>query len=171
MCGRFYITKWLQVLLLYLHFLWCIIGISPYNKGEMPLGQGGKVVYVQHSSVAQLCPTLYNPMDCNMPGFPILHHLLELAQTYVHWVCDAFQPSHPLLLPSVFPSIRIFSSELAVCIMWLKHWSFSFSISPSNEYSVISSSNIFSHSVDFLSILLMVSFSVQKLLSPRSIFD
>ena len=100
MCGRFYITKWLQVLLLYLHFLWYIIGISPYNKGEMPLGQGGKVVYVQHGSVAQSCPTLYNPMDCNMPGFPDQHQLLELAQTHVHRVSDAIQPSQPLLSPS-----------------------------------------------------------------------
>ena len=51
-------------------------------------------------SVAQSCPTLCNPMDCNMPGFPVLHHLPELAQTHVHWIGDAIQPSHPLLSPS-----------------------------------------------------------------------
>ena len=89
---------------------------------------------------------------------------------------------HPTISSSVVPfssclqsfpasAYPFFSSESALHIGWPKHWSFSFSISPSNEYSVISSSNIFSHSVDFLSILLMVSFSVQKLLSPRSIFD
>ena len=47
-------------------------------------------------SVAQLCPTHYDPMDCSMPGFPVLHHLLELAQTYAHWFNDAIQSSHPL---------------------------------------------------------------------------
>ena len=61
-------------------------------------------------SVAQLCLTLCDPKDCSTPGFPVLHHLLKLAQTHVHWVSDAIQPSHPLssplLLPSIFPSIR-----------------------------------------------------------------
>ena len=51
-------------------------------------------------SVAQLCPTLCDPMDCRTPGFPVLHHLLELAQTHVHPVSDAIQPSHPLSSPS-----------------------------------------------------------------------
>ena len=51
-------------------------------------------------SVAQSCPTLCNPMDCSTPGFPVLHHLPELAKTHVHWVCDAIQPSHPLSSPS-----------------------------------------------------------------------
>src|SRR5574337_1056024 len=54
---------------------------------------------VQFSSVAQLCPTLCNPMDCSMPGFPVHHQLPELAQTYVHLVSDAIQPSHPLSSP------------------------------------------------------------------------
>ena len=53
-------------------------------------------------SVAQSCPTLCDPMDCSTPGFPVLHHLLEFAQTHVHWVGDAIWPSHPLLLPSPF---------------------------------------------------------------------
>ena len=51
-------------------------------------------------SVTQSCPALCESMDCSMPGFPVLHHLLELAQTHVHWVSDAIQPSHPLLSPS-----------------------------------------------------------------------
>ena len=57
---------------------------------------------VQYSSVAQLCPTLCNPMDCSTPDFPINHHLQELAQTQVHRVSDAIQPSHPLSFPSPF---------------------------------------------------------------------
>ena len=89
--------------------------------------------------VTQSCLTLCNPMDCSMPGSPISHHFPELAQTHVHWVSDAIQPSvlcHPLLLlPSIFPSIRVFSNEFTLCIRWPKDWSFSFSISPSNEYS------------------------------------
>ena len=69
---------------------------------------------------------------------PVHHQLPELAQTHVHRVSDAIQPSHPLsplfFLPSIFPSIRVFFNE-AVHIRWPKDWSFSFSISPSNEYS------------------------------------
>ena len=73
----------------------------------------------------------------SMPGFSVHHLLLELAQTHVHWVSDAIQPSCPLSTPSplVFPSIRIFSNESALLIRWPKYWSFSFSICPSNEYS------------------------------------
>ena len=67
--------------------------------------------------VAQLCPTLCDAMDCSTPGLPVLHHLQEFAQTHVHCVSDAMQPSHPcqcfLLLPSICPSIRVFSSESA----------------------------------------------------------
>ena len=71
-----------------------------------------------------------------MPGFPVFHHLLQLAQTHVHWVGDATILSHPLLLlPSIFPSIRVFSNESALHIRWPTYWSFSFSSSPSNEYS------------------------------------
>ena len=81
---------------------------------------------------------LCNPRDCCTPGFPIHHQFPELAQTHVHRDGDAIQPSHPLqplfLLPSVFLSIRLFSSESLFCIRWPKYWSFSFSISPSNEY-------------------------------------
>ena len=85
-------------------------------------------------------PTLCEPMDCSIPGFPVLHHLPEFAQTYVHWVGDDMQPSilcRPLLpLPSIFPSIRVFN-ESVIRIRWPKYWSFSFSINPSDEYSVL----------------------------------
>ena len=67
------------------------------------------------SSVAQSCPTLCDPMDYSMPGFPVPHHLLEFAQVHVHWVDDAIQPSHPPSpsspLPSIFHSIRVFTNE------------------------------------------------------------
>ena len=93
--------------------------------------------WMSGSSVIQLCPTLCDPMDCSMPGFPVHHKLLELAQTYVLQVCDAIQPSHPLsplLLPPIPPSIRVFSNESTLLMRWPKYWSFSFSISPSNEH-------------------------------------
>ena len=89
-------------------------------------------------SVGMSCPTLCDPMDCSTSGFPVLHHLPELAQTHIHQVGDAIQPSHPLSSPSPpafnFLSIRVFFSELTLCIRWPKYWSFNFSISPSNEY-------------------------------------
>ena len=65
-----------------------------------PLKQYSYLLSLQFSLVAQSCPTLCNPMDCSMPGFPVHHQLLELTQTHVHRVSDAFQPSHPLLSPS-----------------------------------------------------------------------
>ena len=92
----------------------------------------------QFCSVQQLS-RVHDPMDCSTPGLPVHHQLLELTQTHVHWVSDVIQPSHPLLSlllpPSIFPSIKVFSNESVLCIRWPKYWSFSFSISPSNEYS------------------------------------
>ena len=94
-------------------------------------------IYVVVQSIG--CVWLCDPMDCSMPAFPVLHHILELAQTHANWVGDAIEPSHPLLSPlllsSIFSRIRVFSNVLAVHIRWPKYWSFSFSISPSNEYS------------------------------------
>ena len=82
------------------------------------------IIEHQFSSVAQLCLTLCNPMDCNMPVSPVHHQLLELAQIHVHHVGDAIQLSHPLcpflLPPSVFPSIRVFSNVSALHISWPK---------------------------------------------------
>ena len=94
---------------------------------------------VQFSSVTQSCPTPCDSMDCSRPGLPAYHQLPEFTQTHVQWVSDAIQPSHPLLPlllpPSIFPSIRVFTNDTVLRIRWPKCWSFSFSISPSNEYS------------------------------------
>ena len=85
-------------------------------------------------AAAQSALTLCDPMDCSTPGFPVLHHLkltcIESMMPSNHLIL-----CHPLLLPSVFPSIRVFSSELALRIRWPQYWSFSFSISSSSECS------------------------------------
>ena len=86
--------------------------------------------------VVQLGLTLCHPTDCGTPGLPVFHHLPELAQAHVHWVSGVI--NHlvlclPLLLPSIFLSIGVFSNEWGLCIRWAKYWSVS--ISPSNEYS------------------------------------
>ena len=83
---------------------------------------------------------------CSIPGFPVLHYLLEFAQIHVHWVSDAIQPSHPLLTPS-HPAFNLsqhqgLTSESALHIRWPNDWSFSSSISPSNEYLVLISFRI-----------------------------
>ena len=97
-----------------------------------------KVLMITHCchccSIAQSCLTLCSPIDCSMPGLSIPHHLPKFAQVLmpsIHLIL--WGPL--LLLPSIFPSIRDFSNESAVPIRWPKYWSFSFSISPSNEYS------------------------------------
>ena len=82
---------------------------------------------------------LWDPVNCSALGLPVVHRLLEFAQTYVCWVNDAIQPSCPLSCPSS-PAFNLFqdqdlSNESALCIRWPKYWSFSFSISPSSEYS------------------------------------
>ena len=96
-----------------------------------------RLAMFQFSWVVQSCATLCNSMNHSTPGLPVHHQLPESTQTHVHWVGDAIQPSHPLscplLPPSIFPSIRVFSNESAPCIRWPKYWSFSFNISPSNE--------------------------------------
>ena len=93
----------------------------------------------QFSSAPQSCPTLCDPMDCSTPGLPVHHQLLEFTQTMS---TRSVMPSnhlilcHPFLLPpSIFPRIRVFSNESVLCIRWPQDWSFSFSISPSKEYS------------------------------------
>ena len=105
--------------------------------------------------VTQSCLTLWDPMDCSIPGFPVLHQLPELAQTHVHWVGDALQPSHPLLSPSP-PAFNL--SQHQGLFQWLSSshqgatsWSFNFSISTSNEYSGLISRMIFR--MDWLDLL------------------
>ena len=118
------------------------------------------------SSVAQSRPTLCDPMDCGTPGFPVHHQLLELAQLMS---IKSVMPSNHLilchlllLLPSIFPSIRVFSNESVLHIMWLKYWSFSFSISPSIEYS-----GLISFRIDWLD-LPAVQGTLKRLLQHHS---
>ena len=108
---------------------------------------------VQFSSATESCPTPWDPMDCSTPDFPIHHQFPELAQTHHHQVGDAIQPPYPLSSPSppafsLFPRIRVFSNESVLHIRWLKFWSFSFIISPSNKYS-----RLISFRMDWLNLL------------------
>ena len=102
-------------------------------------------------SSAQSCPTLFDPMDSSTPGLPVHHQLLGFTQTSI----DLVMPSNHLilccpllLLLSIFPSIKVFSNESALHIRWPKYWSFSFNISPSNEYS-----GLISFRMDWLDLL------------------
>ena len=97
-----------------------------------------------------------------MPGLPVHHQLPESTQTHVHCVGDTIQPSHPLHLPSIFPSIRVFSNESALHIRWPKYWSFSFNISPSNEHP-----GLISFRMDWLD-LLAVQGTLTNLLQHHS---
>ena len=100
-------------------------------------------------SLAHSCPTLYDPMDYSIPGFVVLHYLLEFAQNHDNWVNNAIQPSRPLSPPSS-PALSLSASfpMLTLHIRWTKQWSFSFSISHSNEYS-----GLISFRVDWFDIL------------------
>ena len=124
---------------------------------------------VQFSSVVQWCPTLCVPMDYRTPGFPVHHQLPKIAQTHVHWVGDAIQPSHPLspsyppsIQPSIQPSSRVFCNESLLRIRWPKYWSFSFSFSPSNKYS-----GLISFRIDWLDLLAFQG-SLKSLLQHHS---
>ena len=103
-------------------------------------------------------------MDCSTPDCPV-HQLLEPNQNHAHHVSDASNPlifCHPLLLLSIFPSIRVFSNESVLHIKWPKYWSFSFSISPSNQYS-----GLISFRIDWLD-LLAVQGTLKSLLQHHS---
>ena len=118
---------------------------------------------VKFSSVVQSCPTLCNSIDCSSPGFPVHHQFPELAQTHVPWVSDAIQPSHPLSSPSPPASnLSLFSNESVLHIRWPECWSFSFRISPSNEYSGLASFR-----TDWLD-LLVVQGTLKRLLQHHS---
>ena len=105
-------------------------------------------------------------MNHSKPGLPVHHQLLEFTQTHVHRVSDAIQPfilcCPLLLLPSIFPNIRVFSNESALCITWPKYWRFTFNISPSNEYS-----GLISFRMDWLD-LLPVQGTLKSLLQHHS---
>ena len=126
----------------------------------------GKCIYHQFSSVTQSCLTLCDPMDFSMPGFIVHHQLPELAQTHVQWVDDAIQPSHPLSSPSSDAETdqRLFWcwEESVLHIRWPKYWSFSFSISPCNEYS-----GLLSFTIDWFD-LLAVKWTLKSFLQHHS---
>ena len=121
---------------------------------------------VQISSVDQSCLTFCDPMDCSTPGLPIHHQFPEFTRTHVHWVGDAIQPSHPLSFPSP-PAFTLsqhqgLSNETVLHIRWPKFRSFSFSISPSSEYS-----GLISFRMDWL-VLLAVQGTLKSLLQHYS---
>ena len=122
----------------------------------MSPGLAGGFFTTQFSSVSQSCLTLWDCMDCSSPSFPVHHHQ----------VGDAIQLSHPLsfllLLPSIFPSIRVFSNNSALRIRWPKYWSFSFSIIPSKEIP-----GLISFRMDWLD-LLAVQRTLKSLLQHHS---
>ena len=107
----------------------------PENR---PIAENRTGIYIQFSSVAQSCPTLCDRMNRSMPGLPVHHQLLSsLRLTSIESVMPSSQVilCRPLLLPSpIPPSIRVFSNESTLRMRWPKYWSFSFSISPSNEH-------------------------------------
>ena len=121
---------------------------------------------VHVSSVTQSSPTLCDPMDFSTPGFPVHHLLPELAQTHVHSVGDAIQPSHPLPSPSppsfILSQHQVFSDESVFRIRGPKYWSFRFTISPSNEYS-----GLISFRIDWFD-LLAVQGTLKSLLQYHS---
>ena len=123
-------------------------------------------VFIQFSTVAQSSPTLCHPMNHSAPGLPVHHKLPEFTQTHAHRVVDAIQPPHPLsspsLLPPIPPSKRVFSNESTLHMRWPKYWSFSFSISPSNEHP-----GLISFRIDWLD-LLTVQGTLKSLLQHHS---
>ena len=122
--------------------------------------------WFQFSSVAQSCPTLCDPMNRSIPGLPVHHKLPESTQTHAHRVNDAsihlILCCSLLLLPSIFPSIWVFSSDSALHIRWPKFWSFNFNISPSSEYP-----GLISFRMDWLDIL-AVQGTLKSLLQQHS---
>jgi len=117
----------------------------------------------QFSSVAQLCPTLCDPMNCSTPGLSVHHQLPESTHIESVMPSNHLMLCHPfLLLPSIFASIRVFSNESALRIRWPKYWSFSFNISPSKEHP-----GLISFRMDWLD-LLAVQGTLKSLLQHHS---
>ena len=141
----------------------CHTELTTLTLPASPLGLSSSV---QFSLVTQSCPTLCDPMSCSTPGLPVHHQLSEFTQTHVHRVGD---PSNPLilrcpllLLPSIFPSIRVFSNESTLHMRWPTYWSFSFSIIPSKEHP-----GLISFRMDWLD-LLSVQGTLKSLLQHHS---
>ena len=138
---RIYVIKWSK----FSNLLWCL---------------------VQFSSVTQLCPTLCNPTNCSTPGLPVHHQLPESPEPMS---IESVMPFNHLLLrrplrllPSIFPSVRVFSNKSTLHMRWPNYWSFSFSISPSNEYP-----GLISFKMDWLD-LLAVQWTPKNLLHHSS---
>ena len=115
-----------------------LMSTSFFSSPRCPQAITNLFSIIQFISVAQSCPTLWDPMNRSMPGLPVHHQLLEFTQTHI---IESVIPSsylilcRPLLpLPPIPPSIRVFSSESTLRMRWPKYWSFSFSIIPSREY-------------------------------------
>ena len=143
---------------MYVHVCLCSCLLNKLALSQIPL--------VQFSSVTQSCLTLCHPMNHSTPGLPVHHQLPELTQIHVHRVSDAIQLYHPLSSPSP-PALnlsqhQVFSNESALCTRWPKYWSFSFSISPSNEHS-----GLISFRMDWLD-LLAVQGTLKSLLQLHS---
>ena len=138
-------------------------GFGP-RLGKIPQRRKWQPTPVLVSSVTQSCPTLCNPMDCSTPGFPVHHQswsLLKLMSIESMMSSSHLILCRPLLLlPSNFLSVRVFSSESVLHITWPKGCSFSFSISPSNEFS-----GLISFRMDWLD-LLAVQGTLKTLLQP-----
>ena len=144
--------------------MWYHFGYDFYSSCVKPIGWSYvKTCSVHFSSVAQSCPTRCDPMDCSTPPCP--SPTPGVCSNSYHWVGNAIQPSHPLSSPSppsIFPSIRVFSNESVLCFRWPKYWSFSFTISPSNEYL-----ELISFRIDWLD-LLAVQGTLKSLLQHHS---
>ena len=138
------------------------LGLTPGSGRSFGEGNGNSLQYsclensmdqsVQFSSVTQSCLTLCDPMNHSTPGLPVYHHLPEFTQTHVHRVGDAIQPSYSLSSPSP-PALNVSQHQDLFQLSWLhirwsKYWSFSCSISPSNEYS-----GLISFRIDWLDLL------------------
>ena len=124
---------------------------------------GSEFSPLQFSPVTQLCPTLCDPMNCSTPGLPVHHQLPKPMTTELVMPSNHLILCCPLLLlPSIFPSIRVFSNESALRIRWPKYWSFSFSTSPSNEHL-----GLISFRMDWLD-LLAVQGTLKSLLQHHS---
>ena len=140
----------------------CVCRFCPHSISFMVL----PLRRIQFSSVAQSCLTLCDPMNHSMSGLLVHHQCPESTQTHVHRFGDAIHLilcRLLLLLPSIFPSIRIFSNESVLRIRWPKYWSLSFNISPSNEYS-----RLISFRIDWFDLLAVQWRTLKSLLQHHS---